>query len=252
MSSDPEPVAAEAAGATDELPRAPVRTRARELGVVALAVVLTGAGHAYALRPELAGTTQMWLALGLPYVLLGALAVQRFFQDGVLLDRLMPRWGDASIGVVSTGVLLAASWAARAAVAPPDSPRHLWLLELYEQVGPSDAVQRSMALTVAVLVIASLEELTWRGLVLDTLSDVLGSRRAWLLAWLLHPLALLPTAYTMRDDFAGFNPLLPFAALGAGLVWTFLAARLGRLTPGIFAHAAFTYFSIVQFRLPGT
>jgi hypothetical protein len=47
------------------------------------------------------------------------------------------------------------------------------------------------------------------------------------------------------------NPLLVTAAVGCGLVWSFLAAQVGRLTPVMISHMAFTYFTIVQFRLPG-
>jgi membrane protease YdiL (CAAX protease family) len=65
----------------------------------------------------------------------------------------------------------------------------------------------------------------------------------------LYSLASLPTAYTLRSA-AGLNPLLVLATFGCGLVWTFLTMRVGRLVPAIFSHMAFTYFSVVQFRIP--
>jgi hypothetical protein len=63
--------------------------------------------------------------------------------------------------------------------------------------------------------------------------------------------ATIPTAFGLYHPDAGLNPLLVIAALGCGLVWSFMAARLGRLPPVILSHMTFTYFSAVQFRSPG-
>jgi len=216
-----------------------------------LALVLVALGNAYAFRPENAGTWKFWIGVGAPYLVMSLLALYKMYDDGTLVDRLKPRWGDLSIGALTAAVLLMASWAGRALLAPADSPRHAWLLRVYLQIGPSEVVQSSVALSGAVLLIPLLEELTWRGLVLGELEAKLGTRRAWPIAALFYAASLLPTVFTLADPSAGPNPLLAFAALGCGLVWGFAATVTRRLPPVIFSHMAFTYFSAVQFRWPG-
>jgi membrane protease YdiL (CAAX protease family) len=168
----------------------------------------------------------------------------------VLLDVLQPRWGDFSIGFLTAAVLLLASWGARAVLAPAGSTRLGWLFRIYAQIGDPDAVQRSFVYTGALLVIVLCEELVWRSLVLDELTRRFGPRRGWPLAALCYGLTALPTLYTLRDPVAGPNPLLVTAALGCGIVWSFLASLKGRLMPVVIAHGVFTYFSLVQFRWP--
>jgi membrane protease YdiL (CAAX protease family) len=87
-------------------------------------------------------------------------------------------------------------------------------------------------------------------MVLDELTERFGSRKAWPLAALCYAFAALPTLYTLRAPLAGLNPLLVTAALGCGIVWSFLASIKGRLLPVIVAHCVFTYFALVQFRWP--
>jgi membrane protease YdiL (CAAX protease family) len=146
--------------------------------------------------------------------------------------------------------LLLSSWGARAVLAPADSPRLAWLFRIYAQIGDPDMVQRSVLYTGVLLVIVICEELVWRSMVLDELTRRFGSRRAWPLAALCYGLTALPTLFTLRDPMAGLNPLLVTAALGCGIVWSFLASIKGRLVPVIIAHGVFTYFSFVQFRWP--
>lgn len=230
---------------------APARYSGAQLAQVGLAVGVIGAAHALAFRPALSGSpTLFWWLLG-AYGLLSLLALRHFWNEGTLLDRLMPRWGDLSIGILLTALLLLASFVARGALAPAGTVRYAWLYRLYLQLGNPEVVQHSVLLTGAVLLVAIGEELVWRGLVLDILSERLGTRRGWIAATLAYTLATVPTVFTLRDPVAGLNPLLPTAAFGAGLVWSFVAARLGRLTPVMISHMAFTYFSVVQFRWPG-
>ena len=222
--------------------RVPVRT------LLAFAVIF--AAYAFAFRPELGGTALFWWSFGLPHAVLAALAVHKLWDDGVLLDRLAPRGGDIAIGVVVAFVLLLSSWAARATLTPPGTPRSAWLFSIYLQLGDPELIQRSIVLTVVLLGVALCEELVWRGMVLEELNERLGTRGGWVVAALLYCLASLPTAYTLRDSVAGPNPLIVFATLGCGLVWTFMAGRLGRLFPSAVSHMVFTYFSAVQFHLP--
>jgi hypothetical protein len=82
-------------------------------------------------------------------------------------------------------------------------------------------------------------------------SERFGTRRGWPIATLLYGLAAVPTAFGLADPQAGLNPLLVIAAVGCGLFWSFMAMMVGRLPPVIISHAAFSYFSIAQFRWPG-
>jgi uncharacterized protein len=218
---------------------------------VALVVALIAAAMGFAFRPELAGSPTMWLALVVPYAALTGLAVHRMREAGTLADWLKPRWGDLSIGVIVAALLLLSSWAARSLLAPPGTDRHAWLLRVYLQFGSAEAIQRSLLLTLAIVALPVFEEIVWRQLVLGEVLQRFGTRRAWPLAALFYAAAHLPTVLTLRDPVAGPNPLLFVAALGCGIVWSFMAAMLGRLPPVIISHVAFTYFTATQFRLPG-
>jgi uncharacterized protein len=218
---------------------------------VAIVVVVTTAAVAFAMRPELAGTRTLYLVMGLAYAALAAWALYAMWDDGTLVDRLSPRWGDLSIGVVVTLLLIPASWAGRALLAAPGTPRQGWLYRLYLQLGSAEAIEHSLLITLLLIAIPILEEIVWRGMVLEELTQRLGQRRAWPLATLLYAFSVGPTIFTLADPIAGPNPLLFVAALGCGIFWTFVASVTKRLPPGIIAHIAFTYFSVTQFRAPG-
>lgn len=215
-----------------------------------LTLVVITAAMAFAFRLEMAATPWFWAALAVPYAALAAVAVYRLWDEGALLDVLAPRWGDVSLGIVTAGVLILASWGARAILAPADSPQLFWLVRIYAQVGNPDALQRSVGYTCLLLFIVVCEELVWRSLVLDELTVRFGTRRAWPIAALCYGATALPTLYTLRVPGAGLNPLLVTAAVGCGLVWSFLGSIKGRLLPVVLAHGVFTYFSLVQFRWP--
>ena len=217
-----------------------------------LTVTVITAAMALAFRIEVAQTARFWLLLGLPYLALAILALRKLWDEGALLDVLAPRWGDLSVGFVTGAALLLTSWGARAVLAPADSTRLRWLFRIYAQVGNTDAVQRSALYTSVLLGIVICEELVWRSMVLDELTARFGTRRAWPLAALCYGVTALPTLLTLRDPVAGYNPLLVTAALGCGIVWSFLASIKGRLVPVIIAHGVFTYFSLLQFRWPSS
>jgi uncharacterized protein len=217
---------------------------------VALVWVVAAGATAFALRPALAGSTAMWLILGVPYLLLAGLATHGMWQAGTL-DRLRPRWGDLTVGVLVAVVLMFGAWGTRSLVVPLGTDRQAWLWHVYLQLGPSDAIQHSAALTLAILSIATLEELVWRGMVLSRLELRFGQRRAWIFSALLYASVNLPTAFTLADPMAGPNPLLVMAALGCGMFWGFAASLQKRLPPVAISHAVFAYFMAVQFRPPG-
>ncbi len=215
-----------------------------------LTVGIITAAMAFAFRIDVAGSPWFWVALGVPYVALAAVAVRKLSIEGALIDVLSPRWGDFSLGFATAALLLAASWGARAVLAPAGSTRLAWLFRVYAQVGDTDTLQRSMLYTGALFIIVVCEELVWRSMVLDELTLRFGTRRAWPLAALCYGVTALPTLFSLRDPMAGLNPLLVTAALGCGIVWSFLASVKGRLLPVLIAHGVFTYFSLVQFRWP--
>ncbi len=217
---------------------------------VALVFAVVFATYAAAFRLELAGTPAFFWVFGVPHVLLAALAIRGFARDGTLRERLLPKWGDLSRGALPGLGLLVASWAVRAVLVPSGTPQQAWLLRIYLVLGDPEVLQHSVLLTAGLAVIVLAEELVWRGLVLGEVTERYGTRRGWIIATVLYALAALPTVYNLRDPLAGPNPLLVIAALGCGLVWTFLAGRFGRLWPCAISHFVFTYFSAVQFRWP--
>jgi len=221
------------------------------MALLVLVLLVSAGATGFALRPALAGTPAMWAVLAGAYGLLGAVAIFRMWREGSLAERLKPRWGDLSIGIIIAGVLLSGSWGARAIITPAGTDRQAWLWHIYLQAGPSDAIQRSYAVTGTLLLVAVLEEVVWRGMVLDLLRDRVGTRRAWMLTALLYAAAMVPTAFTLADPTAGPNPLLVLAALGCGIFWSFGASLLRRLPPVAISHMVFTYFMAVQFRPPG-
>jgi membrane protease YdiL (CAAX protease family) len=218
---------------------------------VALTVLLTFLGMAYSFSEARTASPSFWLGVSLPYLPLVLLALHKMWVEGTLVDLLTPRWGDLSIGASSMIVLLFASWAARRVLSPVGTPRQAWLFRIYLQLGNPEHLQRSTSYTLLILLICAAEEIVWRGMLLSELTERFGRRDALPASALLYGVATLPTLWLLRDPVAGVNPLLLTAAIGCGLIWSFLAAQLGRLAPVMISHMAFTYFTIVQFRLPG-
>jgi membrane protease YdiL (CAAX protease family) len=148
-------------------------------------------------------------------------------------------------------ILFALSWAFVRVVAPVGSPREVWLVSLYGQLGDPRMLQRHAAqVAVAVGVVALCEELVWRGAVTQLLAGRVGSRAAWIWAAGLYALSYVPTAWALRGP-AGSDPVLVLAALAAGLLWGGMARAFGRLAPGILAHALYDWAVIMMFPLWG-
>ena len=221
------------------------------MALVAIVFVVATASVGFALRPEVAATWTMWAGLGLPYAALGGLALYWMHKQHVLAERLRPKWGDISIGILVAAVLGFCFWGTRSLLTPSGSQELAWLYRIYLQLGPSDAIQRSFALTGTLVAIAALEEVVWRGLVLGELNRRVGERYGWVLTALLYAGATVPTAFTLADPEAGPNPLLIIAAMGCGLFWSFTARLTGRVPPVVISHMVFTYFMALQFRPPG-
>jgi membrane protease YdiL (CAAX protease family) len=218
--------------------------------IAALVLALGAAAMAVATRQDLSGTMFVFLVPAVPYAIFTVLAVLRMQREGTLSEKLRPRSGDLTFGAIVTVMLLLGAVAGRTVLAPHGSARVGWLIRVYQQIGDPDALQRHMvSVSLAVVVVASLEEISWRGLVFPALEDSLGTRRAWPATALLYAVAHLPTMFILRDPFAGPNPLVVIAALGCGLVWGLIVVRTGRLPVAIISHALFTLAIAIHFPL---
>lgn len=211
-------------------------------GVVAVAVTV-------ALRLSWADSLTMWLIMGVPYAVLAGLAVRHFWEEGTLADVFRFRAGDFTIGAVVALVLMAASWLLEPWLVPAGSPQQLWLIRLQEHIGAPRQILYTPRIA-GVVLLPLMQELVWRGWVLDVTSARLGERRGWLITALAYGAAHLPTLLVLRDPVSGSNPLVVILAFGAGLVLTFLAARVRRLPPVMIAHVLFAILAATRFRLP--
>jgi uncharacterized protein len=222
---------------------------------IAAAVLVTGLSSYFAFRPESAGTIAFWGFATGPTLVLGALAAAWARREEFLREWLSPKWGDFTRGVVGAVVLFCAAWALVRLGAPVGSAREIWLVSLYGEIGDPRVLQAhapAIAATIAGAAIA--EELVWRGAVTQLLAERVGSRSAWAFAAGLYALSYVPTAWSLRamaGRGGGLNPVLPLAALAAGLLWGGMARAFGRLTPGILAHALFDWAVVMMFPLWG-
>jgi membrane protease YdiL (CAAX protease family) len=222
---------------------------------VALAVVATATGAYFAFRPQSSGTVAFWVFAAGPSLLLGGVAAAWAKREELLRDWLAPRWGDFSRGVLGAIVLFGLAWAFARAVMPVGSPREIWLVSLYGQLGdPRLLAAHAPAIAVTIIGTALAEEVLWRGMVTQLLAERVGSRTAWVWAAALYALAYVPTAWSLRADAGGgggLDPALVIAALGGGLLWGAMARAFGRLAPGVLAHALFDWAVVMMFPLWG-
>ncbi|MBK8254554.1 MAG: CPBP family intramembrane metalloprotease [Polyangiaceae bacterium] len=201
----------------------------------------------FAFAAEQAGTWSMLVSMLAVNVLFAAIAIAVLAREKALVAELRPRQGDLSVGAFVAALMYGAGLAGRQLFLGADSPRSWWVARIYLQLGDT-ANNRMLYVGAAVFVIAALEELTWRGLVMRSLRPAIGPARAWLFSSVLYGLAHASTLTLLAHPVAGYNPLLVAAAFGGGIVWGHLYNRTGRLVPGMFAHALFSW-AIVDFPL---
>jgi len=207
---------------------------------VALVVTgVTAAAITQAFRFSSAGPSRMLPPLGAAYLVLAVGALRYAHTRGDLRQHFAPRRLDLTMGAVVAGVLfLSANLVPMALLA--GRPAEGWLWRLYLQLGdPRDNAPPYVG--AALLAIAALEELVWRGWVMRALQQAHGAKPALLVTTLLYGLAHAGSAFTLAVPDAGPNPLLVVAALGCGLVWGAMALRFERLGPSLCAHALFTW-----------
>ncbi len=231
---------------------------------LAAVVIAIGVGAHFGFKLVRAGQPSFIYWIGIPNVVIAVVAALRARSDGVLLGTrnsfdekggsgwLSVRSGDFSRGFGAAALLFGASYVFTKVVAPTGSDRESWLARLYLQLGDPGMLRNKVAIVVAILIVMAIaEELVWRGLVTSLLSEMIGTRRAWVWAAVLYAAAHLPTMWALRDPVAGLNPVLPAAALAAGLLWGFMARKFERLLPSIFSHVLFDWTVLMMFRLWG-
>lgn len=225
--------------------------RAAALFIPSLSVVLVGVGMYLGFQPERSGTLAFLAIVAAPTLLLAALAIVRARSDGTLADAVRPRWGDFSRAFLAAAGLYVAAYGFSRSVAAARTPREIWVASFYFQLGDPHVLQtHSVAVGVAIFVIAAAEEIVWRGMVTSLLAEQFGSRRAWIVAALLYALAHVPTMWALRSS-GGLDPILPLAALALGLVFGAMERAFGRLVPSILAHALFDWGVVMMFPLWG-
>lgn len=200
--------------------------------------LLVGLGVGFAFQPEFSQSATFWFVMIGAYIPLSIWSVRRA-RARSRLSILSPRFGDLTVGIILGLALAAGGFLVLANLAPTGSPNQGWLFRVYAHVGN---VQQSPWLIGGVCILALLEELTWRELVLDSLAERWGHRLAIPSSALLYSVSHAPALWTLADQQAGLNPLLVLGALGAGVVWSFLAVVLRRLPPVVLSHIVFSYF----------
>ncbi|HEX7667733.1 MAG TPA: CPBP family glutamic-type intramembrane protease, partial [Polyangiaceae bacterium] len=172
------------------------------LQVVWLAVIVASVGAAagFASSARFAGTATMVAIYGGVTVVLALVAAWRAWQEEALGDWLRPVGLDITRGCFAGGFLLFAAYLFSKYLLTPDSPRVGWIARVYLQLGEPSALRAHMtSISIVICVIALAEEMVWRGLVVLLLSELVGSRRAWIYAVVLYAIAHVPTAFALAD-----------------------------------------------------
>jgi hypothetical protein len=227
----------------------------RSLAAALAALVVVGATSYFAFLPRWSGTWEFWALAAGPSILLAVLAILWARYEGIAREWLLWKPGDFTIGFLGAAALFGVAWAVVRLVAPVGSAREIWLVSLYAQIGDPRDLQAHVALVApAICAAAFAEEVVWRGAVTRLLAQRVGSRSAWVWAAALYGLAYVPTAWSLHAAGAagsGLDPVLPFAALGAGLLWGGVVRATGRIVPAIVAHALFDWAVVMMFPLWG-
>jgi hypothetical protein len=196
-----------------------------------------------AFDPALAGSGALLVVLGGTYAVLVAGTSAWLWRRGDLRQKLAPSRGDITIGALLAVLLYLVATFGHKALTAQGSAREPWIMRFYLQIG-DPRIAAAYWVGIAVLLVAAAEEIAWRGWVMQALVDAHGERFGWLASTALYGLAHAPTVVLLSDPAAGPNPLVVLAALGCGLVWGYLAQRIGRLGPSIFAHALFSWAAV--------
>jgi CAAX protease family protein len=218
----------------------------RAWAISAVVTLASSAALAYAFLPVHAGEPVVLGTIGATYLALSVATVVYLRRRGELVERLAPRRLDITIGALLAGLTYMLATVVHVFVTSSGA-RQGWIMRVYLHVGDS-RVAASFAVGIGVLLVAAAEEIVWRGWVQAALGRAYRPTKAWLITSGLYALAHVSTVYLLRDTTAGLNPLILVAATFCGLLWGYLAMRLDRIGPSIFAHALFSW-SVVEFPL---
>lgn len=206
----------------------------------------------YAFDASRAGEPSAGIALGVTYVVLTAGAIVYAARTGQTKRWLLPRGGDLTRGFVCAGVLFLCAFGTMKLMTLHGSPRAAWMARLYLQLGDPKPLREHQAwVGVFIFVMATMEEIVWRGWAKSLLDDLVGERAGWIAASVLYAIAHVPTLFALSDTMAGNNPLVVVAAFGCGLMWSGMVRIFGRLAPSIVCHALFDWAVLMMFRLWG-
>ena len=245
--TDDTPADDAAAGAADDDDVVvPSKTARRDATAACVSVTIaTALVMSYAFAPANAGSPGMLGAIFGLDLAVAIVSFARLQRTGELRAVMRLRPGDIWLGGMLAGLMYGGAMAGHLVLTPHLSPREGWIMRLYLQLGDPRGEGRELV-GLAVFVVASLEEIAWRGLVMRALVPVIGGARALALSSLLFAIAHAPTLWLLGDPVAGPNPLIVLAALGCSVIWGGLMLRTRRLVPSIVAHALFSW-AIVEF-----
>jgi len=224
------------------------------VSVAMLVVIAAGAagGISYAFDSIRAGDASAIIGIAATYAILTACAVVYGLKHGLLGKWLVPGWGDITRGFACALIVFVCAFGFVKLITMQGSPRAAWLARLYLQLGDPKPLREHQAwVGLGIAVMATMEEIVWRGWAQSLLDKLVGARFGWVAAGVLYALAHVPTLWALADTTVGKNPVVFVAAFGAGLVWSAMARFFGRLWPGIVCHALFDWAALMMFRLWG-
>src|SRR5271155_4046988 len=132
--------------------------RPMALVFVASVVLAIAVSSWFAFSPDVSGALAFWAWAGGPSVLFALVSVVWATREGLVRTWLSPRWGDASRGIVGAAVLFGLAWAGAHSFAPVGSPREIWLVSLYGQIGDPTVLQAHAGAVATFVIIVSLAE----------------------------------------------------------------------------------------------
>jgi membrane protease YdiL (CAAX protease family) len=231
---------------TDDEPPAPELVdpsyRAKALVQAALVSLVCGVALSMAFSTVARGAMRMLPIVGATYLVLCIGACLFLHRRGELRDQLVPRRLDITAGGLIAAAMFLMTTVVPTALARGRSQEVLlqWLIQVHDQLGA-----RAAWVGPAILLIAAVEEIVWRGWVMRALQTAYGAKRALLVTTALYALVHAATPFTLRAADAGPNPLIIGAAILGGLVWGTIAQWFGRLGPSIAAHAIFSWATVI-------
>jgi membrane protease YdiL (CAAX protease family) len=195
-----------------------------------LATLLVGLAQFFAMRPS-SPPIAAWGWIGLAYAVCGVVSLVYLFREEAHTELLRFVAGDATRGLfAAAGALVVVYGVSVAAIS---------LLPTFAIHEIASLVRVVIAIpqwkrAIAIVVLAAVEEIVWRGAVIRALEPALGSSRAAWAAGALYVLAVVPS---LRVGLVG-------AAIVLAVAMTLLVRRSGRVTPAIIGHAMFSWLGV--------